>query len=160
MMFGRLLLLVSMMMLAVPSQAQGPRTTPNVALPTPDPLTLSRILWGTMVSIHDANTSGNYSVLRDTGATNFQIQNSAAQLAETFRYLREQQIDLSNTLLLAPEFTQPPQMVAADVLRLQGVFGLRPVAIQFDIHYQWQANRWKVLAIGLQPLTLQNVQGG
>lgn len=129
----------------------------NPALPTPDTLGLSRLLWGTMNSIHDANISGNYSVLRDIGATNFQVQNSAAQLAETFRYLREQNVDLSTTLLVAPEFTQPPMMVGPDVLRLQGVFGLRPTAIQFDIHYQWQGGRWKVLSIGLQPFTLQSV---
>ncbi|MEM8695354.1 MAG: hypothetical protein AAGE05_04960 [Pseudomonadota bacterium] len=155
-----ILILLCAVAMAVPVQAQDPRTTANPSLPTPDRLTISRLLWGTMVSIHDANISGNYSVLRDTGATNFQVQNSAAQLAETFRYLREQQIDLSTTLLLAPEFSQPPLMVAPDILRLQGVFGLRPVAIQFDIHYQWNAGRWKVLAIGLQPLTLQNVQPG
>lgn len=157
-MFGRFVIMICVGLLAVPAYAQDPRTTPNTTIPTPDRLTLSRLLWGTMVSIDDANISGNYSVLRDTGATNFQVQNSAAQLAETFRYLRDQQIDLSTTLLLAPEFTQPPLMVATDVLRLQGVFGLRPIAIQFDIYYQWQGGRWKVLSIGLQPLTLQNVE--
>lgn len=140
------------------SHAQDPRSIPNASFPVPDRIILSRLLWGTMISIHDANTSGNYTVLRDTGATEFQIQNSAAQLTETFRYLREQDIDLSATLLLAPEFTHAPMMAASDVLRLQGVFGLRPIAIQFDIYYKWQAGRWKVLSIGLQPLTLQNVQ--
>ncbi len=159
-MLKRFLIVLCLGLLAIPAQAQDPRTTPNASLPTPDRLALSRLLWGTMVSIDDANISGNYSVLRDTGATNFQVQNSAAQLAETFRYLREQQIDLSTTLLLAPEFTQPPLMVAPDILRVQGVFGLRPIAIQFDIHYQWQGGRWKVLSIGLQPLTLQNVEAG
>lgn len=159
-MIKRWMVLLFAAMLVAPAQAQDPRTTANASLPIPDRLTLSRLLWGTMVSIHDANIAGNYSVLRDTGATNFQVQNSAAQLAETFRYLREQQIDLSTTLLLAPEFTQPPLMIAPDILRLQGIFGLRPIAIQFDIYYQWQAGRWKVLSIGLQPLTLQNVEGG
>lgn len=155
----RLLFLVALLFPAMPVAAQDdPRVTPNPALPVPSQLDLARLLWGTMAALDQANLSGNYSVMRDIGSTSFQVQNSAAQLSDTFRYLREQRIDLSSTFLVAPEFTQPPMMVSADVMRLQGVFGLRPISIQFDIFYQWSAGRWKVYGIGLQPLTLTNVQ--
>ena len=143
---------------AAVAQEGDPRTTANPTLPVPDQLQLTRLIWSTMAAIHHANTSGNYSVLRDIGATGFQVQNSAAQLAEVFRGIREQRIDLSNTLLLGPTFTAPPTMVSADVLRLQGLFGLRPVAVQFDLFFQWSNGDWRLYGVSLQPVEMTTMQ--
>lgn len=111
-----------------------------------------------MVAVHHANISGNYSVLRDIGATDFQVQNTAAQRAETFHYMRDQHIDLSTTLILAPNFTSPPAMVAPNVMLLQGSFGLRPTAIRFDLYYQWFNGQWRVYGIGVQPVSLSAIE--
>ena len=155
-------LLLAAAALALPlhsaAQAQDPRMTANPTLPVPDRLELHRLIWSTMVAIDQANKSGNYSVLRDVGATGFQVRFSAAQLGSIFESLREQQIDLSNTLLLAPEFSTDPVMVSADVVRLQGVFGLRPLAIQFDLFYQWQAGEWRLYGVDIQPRQIATEQ--
>lgn len=144
---------------AAPAVAQGdPRTTRNISIPVPSQLELSQLVWSTMAAVHHANISGNYSVLRDIGATDFQVQNSAAQLAETFRYLRDEQVDLSNTLLLAPDFTIPPAMVAQNIMHLQGFFGLRPIATRFDLYFQWSNGQWKIYGIGIQPVSLSSIE--
>lgn len=111
-----------------------------------------------MLAIDQANRSGNYSVLRDLGAPGFQANNDAAQLAGIFASLRQQDIDLANTILLTPTWTAPPAMVAADVLRLRGQFGLRPTAINFDLYYQWASGRWKLFGVSIVPNPLARQQ--
>ena len=124
----------------------------------PSPLELSKLVWGTMLAIDQANRSGNYSVLRDLGAPGFQANNDAAQLTAIFASLRQQDVDLANTILLTPTYTAPPTMAAADVLRLRGQFGLRPTAIGFDLYYQWTSGRWKLFGVSIVPIALARQQ--
>ena len=126
--------------------------------PVPSPIELSKMVWSTMLAIDHANRAGNYSVLRDLGAPGFQANNDAAQLATIFATLRQQDIDLSNSLLLAPAYSAPPAIIAPGVLRLQGSFGLRPTAISFDLYYQWTAGRWKLFGVSIVPVELARVQ--
>ena len=52
--------------------------------PAPDPVSLVRAV---LISINDANQSGNYTVLRELGAASFQ-RRSAGELAQMFAPLR------------------------------------------------------------------------
>ena len=54
-------------------------------------LTLVR---STILALHHANITGNYTVLRDLGAPGFQSANTAARLAEVFADLRGRNFDL------------------------------------------------------------------
>jgi hypothetical protein len=158
---ARLLLPAAALVLgAAPLAAQtGPAPAPAVsAVPVPSPIELSKLIWSTMLAIDHANRAGNYSVLRDLGAPGFQANNDAAQLAAIFATLRRQDIDLSNTLLLAPSFSAPPATPTPGVLRLQGSFGLRPTAISFDLYYQWSAGRWKLFGVSIVPVPLARIQ--
>ncbi|MCH2487240.1 MAG: hypothetical protein MK010_05810 [Erythrobacter sp.] len=101
-----------------------------------------------------ANRSGNYSVLRDISAQGFQINNTAAQLAQVFAGLRNLQVDLSNALLIPPTYTVAPQLVQEDVFRVQGVFQMRPISIGFDFYYQWEQGMWKLVGVDIQPLEM------
>lgn len=136
--------------------AQNPSQIAPV--PVPDPIELSKLVWTTMAAIDGANRSGNYSVLRDLGAPGFQQNNDAAQLATIFAPIRSQNIDLSNTLLIAPSFIAPPAIITPGVMRLRGGFGLRPISIGFDLYYQWSNGRWKLYGVSLVPVTLASVQ--
>lgn len=127
-------------------------------MPVPDALQLAKLVWSTMAAIDDANRAGNYSVLRDLGAPGFQQNNDAAKLAQVFASLRAQNIDLGNTLLLAPTWAAPPTLVEAGVMRLRGYFGLRPVAISFDLYYQWSQGRWKLFGVAIEPQPLAQIQ--
>ena len=142
---------------ALAQQQPTPAVQPP-AQPVPDRLELHRLIWSSMAAIHHANISGNYSVLRDIGSTGFQLQFSAAQLAGIFQGIREEEIDLSNSLLLAPELTSGPQIVSPGVMRVRGVFGLRPTALAFDIFYQWQGGEWRLYGIDIQPRDISSVQ--
>jgi hypothetical protein len=141
------------------AQAQQRSATPPAQAPAltpaPDQLTLLKLLWSTMAAIDQANKTGNYSVLRDLGSPGFQTNNNAATLGSVFATLRQQQVDLSDTLLVQPAFEFAPSIVQPGVLRMRGSFNLRPNAIQFDLLYQWR-NGWMldavaVRAIGMSP---------
>jgi hypothetical protein len=134
---------------AVPPQqmAQQQRTAVNV--PPPDQLTVLKLLWSTMLAVDEANRTGNYSVLRDLGSQGFQNNNNAASLANVFARLRQDRVDLSNTLLVAPTFAPAPTMVQPGVLRMRGGFNLRPVPILFDLIFQW-SNGWRLEGVTIQ----------
>ncbi|MGB3469848.1 MAG: hypothetical protein WBA51_03380 [Erythrobacter sp.] len=131
--------------------AQPSVQPPPSLRPTPSQLELSKIIWSTVAAVDHANRSGNYSVLRDISAQAFQINYNPARLTEIFAGLRNSNIDLSNALLVPPTYYQAPQMVREDLFRVQGVFQLRPISIQFDMFMQWEQGSWKLAGIDIQP---------
>ena len=121
------------------------------SVPVPSELELAKLVWSTMAMVDHANRSGNYSVLRDTSASGFQIQNDPSRLAEIFAPVRALRIDLSNALIVAPVYTGGPALLQADVFRVQGYFPLRPTPIFFDFYFQLEQGRWKLYGISVQP---------
>lgn len=113
-----------------------------------------------MAAIDHANLAGNYSVLRDLSAPNFQVLNDSARLTAIFSSLRATGIDLSNALLLTPTLTAAPRLPQRDVMELRGYFGLRPTAINFEIYYQWVAGRWRLYGVGITPASLSSALPG
>lgn len=144
------------------AQAQQPRAVQLQPSPVPVPgaLELNKLVWSTMAAIDHANLAGNYSVLRDLSAPNFQILNDSAKLASIFASLRASGIDLSNALLLTPTFTASPKLPQRDVMELRGYFGLRPTAISFELYYQWVAGRWRLFGVSIAPSSLAAIQPG
>jgi hypothetical protein len=145
---------------SVPAIAQQAPRPPASSVPVPGELELAKMIWSTMAAVDHGNQAGNYSVLRDLSAPGFQINNDPARLAEIFQSLRASRIDLSNTLLLAPTYLSAPQMVQPDVLRVQGYFGLRPTAINFELFYQWVQGRWRLFGVSISPSSIATQQPG
>lgn len=138
--------------------AQPSVQPPPSVRPTPSQLELSKLLWSTIAAVDHANQSGNYSVLRDISAQNFQINFNPARLTEIFAGLRGLNLDLSNALLVPPTYYEAPTMISNDVFRVRGVFQLRPISIGFDVYYQWEQGRWKLFGIDLQPQQMIEAQ--
>ena len=148
--------------LASPAQAQSGAAAPPpvAAMPVPGDLELAKLVWSTIVAIDHANQSGNYSVLRDISSPAFQIANDPSRLAQIFASLRENRIDLSNSLLLAPVYNGPAQVGAGNVLRVRGSFGLRPTAVAFDFEFQWYNGKWRLFGVAISPMPLATQQPG
>lgn len=103
-----------------------------------------------MSAVDHANRTGNYSVLRDLGTTAFQSRNNPANLAAIFASLRDQNVDLSQTLIVTPIWEIAPNMVQPRVLRMRGTFPLRPSAIAFDLLFAWDGSGWRIEGIAVQ----------
>jgi len=117
--------------------------------PAPDQLTSLKMLWSVMAAVDHANRTGNYSVLRDLGTPAFQARNNPANLAAIFAGLRDQHVDLSDTLIVTPLWEIVPTMVQPRVLRMRGSFPLRPAAIAFDLLFAWDGG-WRLDGIAIQ----------
>ena len=131
---------------ATPQQAaggQGKQAEQNLVF---DALFLTR---ATLLTLNDANRSGNYTVLRDLAAPDFQAQNTAADLAMHFADLRSRKIDLFAVAELAPQFSPAPAVDANRRLHITGFFPTRPLQINFDLIFQVVNGQWRLLAISV-----------
>lgn len=121
---------------AAASTAQGgPQVTIEQAL---------YLIRSSLLTLNDANRSGNYSVLRDLAAPEFQARNSAADLALAFSDLRARKFDLFGAALLAPRLSVPPNVNAGGMLRLSGTIPTRPLQIDFDLLFQNVGGSWRL----------------
>lgn len=125
---------------------------PVAEKPAAQPVRLDQALYlirSTLLTLNDANRSGNYTVLRDLASPDFQTRNSAADLARIFTDLRERKFDLFGVALLAPQLSTSPQIDAQNRLRLAGVFQTRPLMIQFDLQFQNVGGEWRLFGISV-----------
>ena len=127
----------------------APRISETRAVVSPDlALYLVRT---TLMSIHDANLSGNYTVLRDLSGPSLQ-KRSASDFANLFGPLRERNLDLFSAALMVPAFTSQPQVGSDNHLHLTGRFTTRPKQLVFDFVFEVDGGTWKPssLSVGLQ----------
>jgi hypothetical protein len=107
------------------------------------------LIRSTLLTLNDANRSGNYSVLRDLAAPDFQAKNSAADLADSFADLRRRKFDLFAAALVAPQLTAAPALDGKGMLRLTGHFPTRPQQIDFDLLFQNVGGQWRLFGIAV-----------
>jgi hypothetical protein len=104
----------------------------------------------TLVAVHQANVTGNYTVLRDLGAPGFREKNSAADLARIFAPIREQRIDLGAVVLLNPQLSQV-QVNTQKMLHIVGTLATKPVPVNFELLFQAVNGVWQVNGIAVSP---------
>jgi len=116
------------------------------------PVSIEQALYlirSTLLTLNDANRSGNYTVLRDLAAPDFQARNTAADLSQSFADLRRRNFDLYGAALLAPQLTAAPALDGEKRLRLTGFFPTRPQQINFDLSFQVVGGQWRLFGISI-----------
>jgi hypothetical protein len=155
----------SMTLASATMAQQVPQPGPQViapvlpATPMPGAADIDRLVWTTMATVHGAITTGNYSVLHDGAAPGFQAANDTTKLAAIFARLRAGGIDLSRTLLVMPVFRAPPRLLQPGLLQVQGSFALRPVAVDFEMLYQWSGGEWRMFGVAIATTRLPTAPG-
>jgi hypothetical protein len=134
---------------AAPPAADSPAVSSMVL---PDPASSAKMIWSMMAAVDHAVTTGNYSVLRDLGSPSFRTRNTPEVLAANFQSLRAQHVDLSAVLLVDPEYDIPPTLMGGNLMRVRGVFPMRPNAIAFDLLFQPAGGRWALHGIAVAPI--------
>src|SRR6185369_84686 len=127
---------------AVPNSA-GPA---GAQLSPGDLALVMTLVRNTLVAVHQANLTGNYTVLRDLGAPPFRDANTASRLAELFAPIRARNIDLSGAVLLEPRLTVA-KVNDQGMLNIAGALPTQPISLNFDMLYQGVANAWQLFAI-------------
>src|SRR5260370_1876362 len=126
-----LLLVTSVLTCGAWSQQNAPQSGPGSPQPAA-PVSSGQALYlvrSTLLTLNDANRTGNYTVLRELAAPDFQARNTASDLAQIFADLRRRNFDLFRVALIAPQFTTTPALVdaAGGKLRLTGFFATQPL---------------------------------
>jgi hypothetical protein len=103
----------------------------------------------TLMTLNDANRSGNYTVLRDLSAPDFQARNTDADLAQIFSDLRHRGIDLASVALINPHLTSAPALDGDGRMHMAGFFPTRPLQIRFDLTFQVVSGQWRLFAISV-----------
>jgi hypothetical protein len=126
--------------------APAPAPAQNQPVPIDQALYLIR---SALLTLNDANRSGNYSVLRDLAAPDFQARNTAADLAGIFANLRQRRIDLHAAAMIAPQLAAAPALDDKGMLRLTGLFPTQPQQIKFDLLFQNVGGEWRLFGISI-----------
>jgi hypothetical protein len=152
---GLVLLSVTAIGVATEEQrpAQAPAPAPAAApqqqqLPVPLEQALY-LIRSTLLTLNDANRTGNYTVLRDLASPDFQNKNTAADLSDSFADLRRRHFDLFSVALAAPQLAAAPALDGNGLLRLTGFFPTRPQQINFDLLFQNVAGQWRLFGISV-----------
>ena len=103
----------------------------------------------TLLALNAANETGNYTVLRDLGSSNFRDANTAARLAEIFASQRAQKLDLSGVAVLDPQLTLLPQIESNGLLHIAGFFPSAPLQINFELLFAAVDGRWKLFGLAV-----------
>jgi hypothetical protein len=144
------LILASMITSSAFAQEQKPPIP--VAEPQKVPVSIDQALYlirSTLLTLNDANRSGNYSVFRDLAAPDFQAKNTAADLAQIFLDLRRRNFNMYAVAVDAPQLSSPPAFDGDKLLRLTGFFPTKPLQINFDLLFQNVGGEWRVLGISV-----------
>ena len=107
------------------------------------------LIRSSLLALDQANKSGNYTVLRDLGASGFQAANTAARLGEIFASLRRDKIDLSGVAVLDPQLTLLPQIESSGMMRMTGFFPSAPAQVKFELLYAPVDGQWKLFGIAV-----------
>ena len=137
-----------------PQQTSRPKSpsAPKPAAKQNLPVSLEQSLYlirSALLTLNDANRSGNYTVLRDLAAPDFQAKNTAADLAAIFANLRARKLDLFAVALVAPRLSSPPSLDAKKMLHLTGSFPTRPLRIDFNLLFQDVGGQWRLYDISI-----------
>jgi hypothetical protein len=104
----------------------------------------------TLVALHQANLTGNYTVLRDLSAPDFQTRNSAADLARIFAAVRERRVDLAEAVLLDPHLGDL-KITPDKQLHVAGWLATRPAPISYEMLFQSLGGVWRLYGIAVNP---------
>lgn len=110
---------------------------------------LSALARSTIIALHQANITGNYTVLRDLGSMSFRSNNTSARLSIVFAPLRRSDIDLSKSVVFDPVLTKTPKIDRSGVLSLEGFFPTKPKRINFAMSLRFEEGIWRVFSISV-----------
>lgn len=103
------------------------------------------LIRGWITALDQAMFTGNYSVLRQLGSSQFQNQYKDKDLKSYFDGLKIQNLDLSPVLNILPEINaENGNLKETPTLTLTSVFPLKPNTLTAQIVYVAENNYWRV----------------
>ena len=140
----------------MPAQPPPATAQPVARPPIPDVAGLVVLIRNAVIALQQANSTGNYSVLREIAAPRFQEANSAARLIEIFTDLRSRNLDLGVVATANPRLYRDPIIDDQGMLRLVGSFPTASEQVDFDLVFQVIDSQWRLFGIAVNPTAPAN----
>jgi hypothetical protein len=134
-----------------PKGAPAPTPQQQAAVARANAELILTLVRTTLVALHQANVTGNYSVLRDLGSPSFQSANSPTRLAEIFAGVRRLNIDLSAVVLLDPQISRAT-LTDAKMLHVVGALATQPYPVRFELLFQPINGVWRINGVSMAPV--------
>jgi len=118
------------------------------------------LIKSTIMAIHHANQTGNYSVLRDLGTPGFRERFDQARLTAVFARLRGLRVDFGSVLLMTPSsLHKQPELTAANELHLVGDFSTQPLQIHYDLAFVLIGDQWRIEGLAIDTIAVKPILG-
>jgi len=140
-------LLVALVSLATPARAEN--TVPNAQL--------QEILIKTsLLTLNDANITGNYTVLHAKLAKPFRDQFSPEKLKQAFKSLADQKLDYGLIAARPPVASAQATIDSRAALLLRGYFDTRPSRLTYDLDFIPSEGEWKPIKLNVDVKPVQS----
>ena len=132
--------IVAALLLAVPAQAQD--TVPSAFL--------QEILIKTsLLTLNDANVTGNYTVLHAKLAKPFREQFSPDRLKQVFKPFADNKVDWGVIATKPPVASSESTIDKRGALILRGYFDTRPSRVIYELDYLPSEGEWKPIKLNV-----------
>jgi hypothetical protein len=116
----------------------------------PAPMPLEALVKGSLMSLNDANLTGDYRVFHARLSEPFRRQFSPQQLKQSFREFHDNYVDIDIVCAMAPMFDQPPHVDGEGKLVLRGFFATEPTRVSFEMDFIPSDGEWKLIRINVK----------
>jgi len=133
--------LVLLLVLALPAEAQN-------SVPPKRPL--EALVKASLMSLNDANLTGDYRVLHARLSEPFRKQFSPDRLKATFKEFSDKNVDIDIVTAMVPAYDQPPYIDPDGKLVLRGYFPTEPSRVSFEMDFVSGEGEWKLIRINVK----------
>ena len=113
----------------------------------------ARLIYTSLLTLNNANLTGNYTVLLDSAAPSFRAVNTSHRLTRIFAGFRKNAVDMGAIVLQNPVLTKDTQIDRNGVLHIEGFFPSMPLHINFKLSFQKISGAWRLYGISVKPST-------
>ncbi|MDB5488921.1 MAG: hypothetical protein JWQ58_2636 [Reyranella sp.] len=113
----------------------------------PSDRVLETLVKTSLLTLNDANVTGNYSVLHAKLSKPFRQQFSPEKLKETFREFNKNNADFDIIAAMTPTYDPRPVVDGDGKLVVKGSFPTEPSRVRFELEFIPSDGEWKLIRI-------------
>src|SRR5581483_7701806 len=120
---------------------------PAAAQDVPSPAVQEIVIKTALMTLNDANRTGNYAVMYAKLSKRIRDKITAAKLADVFKGFRDRHLFLDLIVAKSPVASEPATVDNEGQLRLKGYFEANPNQVVYDLGFFLEDGAWKVASI-------------
>lgn len=128
----------------------GATVAPSASAQTvPDSIVQEVLIKTAILTLNDANLTGNYTVLHARASKPVRDQNTPEKLKQIFKSFVDQRIDMAIIAAKKPIVTKEAEIDKRGALLLRGYFDIEPARVTYTLDFIQSEGKWKVLGLGV-----------